>query len=90
MANRLLTLISVVLAQVWKFFQLPFPGTDISIAALLFFPMVVSLTLALIRSLFGVGGFAQVPSAMQMTSSTAKVDRLNAKQTEREARRFVK
>lgn len=90
MENRLLYMLQFMLTQVWQFFQLPFPGTNVSIGALCIFPVVVSITIAFFRSLFGLGGFASVGEHIRLTSSTAKVDRLNAKQTEREARKYVK
>lgn len=45
---------------IWNFFRLPFPGTRIAIGSILFLPMVVTLAIAFLRNLFGIGGFATV------------------------------
>lgn len=60
--NRLLYLLQFMLRECWKFFRLPFPGTNVSIGAIMFLPMVVSLAVATIRHLFGIGGFGNVGS----------------------------
>lgn len=88
--NRLLTITQTFLSLLWKFFQLPFPGTNVSVGALLAFPVVVAFTLAFIRSLFGVGGFAQISGSIKDTSSLSRVDRLNTKYDNSQAKRFVK
>ena len=49
-----------MLTQLWQFFRLPFPGTNVAIGALLFLPMVVSVAIAFLKNLFGIGGFAQI------------------------------
>lgn len=48
---------------IWNFFRLPFPGTNISIGSILFLPMVVSIAVAFLRNLFGIGGFATASRA---------------------------
>lgn len=65
MENRLLYLTKFMLEQAWRFLRLPFPGTNVSIGAILFLPMFVGLAVALLRTLFGVGGFAQVGSTVR-------------------------
>lgn len=88
--NRLLVFTQTFLSSLWKFFQLPFPFTNVSIGAIVIFPVVVSIVLGLFRNLFGVGGFAQLSDTVRNTSSLARVDRLNTKYDNSQANRFVK
>lgn len=48
------------LMLIWNFFRLPFPGTRVPIGGILFLPMVVSIAIAFLRNLFGIGGFASI------------------------------
>lgn len=82
--------LSQYMGILWNFFRLPFPATRIPIGAILFFPSIVSLSIAIFRNITGVGGFAQITEGIKMGSSTAKVDRQLTRNTENEARQFVK
>lgn len=48
------------LLSLWTFFRIPFPGTNVPIAGLLFLPGIISLALAFLRNLFGIGNFADL------------------------------
>lgn len=74
----------------WRFFRIPFPATNVPIGAILFLPLVIDLAIKFLSNIMGSGGAGQISGFVKDSSSTAKVDRLNARQTEREARRFVK
>lgn len=54
--NRLLYLVWFLLDQVWQFMKLNFPGTDISIGALIVMPTVVGFAVRFLRNIIGVGG----------------------------------
>lgn len=71
-ANRLFTIISTMLSLCWKFFQLPFPTTNIPIGAILVLPTVVGFAVRFLRNFFGVGGVGQVPSTLK---SYDKIDK---------------
>lgn len=76
--------------QSWRFFtSIKFPGTNFTFAHLFMFLIFVPLAIGFFKSLLGFGGLGSANEVIKGTSSTARVDRLNTKQTEREARRFV-
>lgn len=79
--NRLLTLLQIFLGELWSFFRLPFPGTNVSIGAILFLPMVISLALAVIRHLFGIGGFAQVGSTAKSNFNSTRIGKNKPERT---------
>ena len=54
--NRLLYLIQTILVQCWQFLRLPFPGTNVSIGALLALPVIVGFAMRFIKNITGVGG----------------------------------
>lgn len=54
--NRLLYFVWFMLDQVWQFMKLNFPGTDISIGALLVMPTIVGFAVRFLRNIIGVGG----------------------------------
>lgn len=72
--NRLLTLISHFLSQIWQFFRIPFPTTQVPIGAILFLPMVVAVALAFFRHMFGIGNFADLSKVPFM--AVGKVNRI--------------
>lgn len=70
--NRLLTLLATLLRSCWAFFQLPFPGTNVSIGSLIILPVVVSIVVAFIRIFFGVGSFAELGSNVRSFSASGQ------------------
>lgn len=59
------TFLGQYMAILWRFFRLPFPGTDVSIGALMFLPLVISLSIKLVSSIMGVGGAGQVSGTLK-------------------------
>lgn len=59
------TFLGQYMSILWQFFRLPFPGTDVSIGALMFLPLVISLSIKLVSSIMGVGGAGQVSGTLK-------------------------
>lgn len=78
-----------MLAQVWQFMKLPFPGTDIPVGALLVMPTIVGFAVRFIKNITGVGGLGDISQAIKMQSGIGISNRIEQRQINKDYEKFL-